>query len=209
MKDNRGVGTAPDLCVIVLAGGAGRRVGGTAKPVLAVAGEAMLSRVLAASGESRVRVVVGPPGLPLPPGVGHTREQPAGSGPVAAVAAGLRALGPEEHGIPRQVAVLASDLPFLTAPALAQLRDALARTGADVAVYRDGTGRRQLLCGVWWEPALRAVLPADPAGAPMRQLFSGLHVAEVGYVGEGPPPWYDCDTPEELAQARQWARSTR
>lgn len=198
--------TMPELCMIVLAGGAGRRLGNTAKPTLTVAGEPMLERVLRAGDEARIRVVVGPPDLPVPPGVGWTRERPAGSGPVAALAAGLVAVGPEEHGVPRQIALLAGDLPFLTAGALDELRDTLARTGADVAVYRDADGRRQLLCGVWWEPVLRAVVPAEPAGARVSALYDGLHVAELDHTGTGPPPWYDCDTPDDLAHAEAWAR---
>jgi molybdenum cofactor guanylyltransferase len=193
------------MCVIVLAGGAGRRIGGPDKPNLEVAGETMVARVLGAAPGSRIRVVVGPPDLEVPDGVAHALEDPPGGGPVAAVAAGLRALGPEEPTVPRQVAVLACDLPFLTADALAWLSSGLARTGADVAVYRDPQGHRQLLCGVWWERRLRTALPAQPAGVPMRALFAGLNVAEVDPPTAGPPPWYDCDTPEELAQARAWA----
>lgn len=196
----------PELCMIVLAGGAGRRLGSVAKPTLPVAGEPMLARVLRAGEGARVRVVVGPPDLPVPAGVGWTRERPPGSGPVAALAAGLVAIGSEEHGVPRQIAVLAGDLPFLGAGALEALRVALARTGADVAVYRDSGGRRQLLCGLWWEPVVRAVVPAEPAGARMSALFDGLRVVEIDHTGADPPPWYDCDTPDDLARAEAWAR---
>lgn len=205
MRKNRGVHSGPEFAVIVLAGGAGRRIGGDGKPLLSVAGEAMLGRVLSATEHARTRVVVGPSHLGLPPGVALAREQPVGSGPVAALAAGLAAIGPADDMVAREVAVLASDLPFLTAHALHALRQALVRTGAHVAVYRDGAGRRQLLCGVWWESALRAVLPSRVAGAPVRRLFQGLHVAELEHTGVEPPPWYDCDTPEDLAIARRWA----
>ncbi len=200
------MGTGADRCVIVLAGGSGRRMGAAAKPMLPVAGGTMLSRVLDAGTGSRIRVVVGPPELSVPLGVGQARERPVGGGPVAGLAAGLSALGPADDLIPREVAVLGCDLPFLTADALDRLGDALTRTGAHVAVYRDRAGRRQLLCGLWWEPVLRSVLPGDPHGAPMRSLFAGLHVAELDHTGTGPPPWYDCDTPEELATAREWAK---
>jgi molybdopterin-guanine dinucleotide biosynthesis protein A len=206
MAQNHCVGTgAAERCVIVLAGGAGQRMGLVDKPTLPVAGAAMLHRVLHAGTGARIRVVVGPPELPVPPGVGQARERPVGGGPVAGLAAGLTALGPGDDEIPRQVAVLGCDLPFLTAGSLDALSETLARTGAHVAVYRDATGRRQLLCGVWWEPVLRAVLPGDPHGAPMRSLFTELNVAELDYTGDGPPPWYDCDTPEDLATAREWA----
>jgi len=205
MRDNTTVRTAADLAVIVLAGGAGRRMGGNAKPTLPVDGEPMLARVLRASAGARIRVVVGPPDLPCPPDVGHASEQPSGGGPVAGLAAGLDALGPAGD-LPRLVAVLAGDLPFLTAGAIERLCEELTRTGAHAAFYRDADGRRQLLCGVWWEPVLRAALPQRVAGAPMRALIAGLAVADVEHTEATPPPWYDCDTPEELATAQDWAR---
>jgi molybdopterin-guanine dinucleotide biosynthesis protein A len=204
MRDNTSVRKAADLAVIVLAGGAGRRMGGDAKPALPVDGEPMLARVLRASAGVRIRVVVGPPGLPRPPDVGQVSEQPPGGGPVAGLAAGLDALGPAGD-LPRLVAVLAGDLPFLTAGAIERLCEALTRTGAHAAFYRDAEGRRQLLCGVWWESALRAALPERVAGAPMRALVAGLAVADVEHSGATPPPWYDCDTPEDLATAETLA----
>ncbi|NLU78099.1 NTP transferase domain-containing protein [Micromonospora sp. HNM0581] len=171
---------------VVLAGGAGRRMGGPDKPVLPVGGVPMRERVLAAVADASPRILVGPG--PAIIGVRLTREQPPGGGPVAAVAAGLALLDIE---VPA-VALLAADLPMLTRLAVGRLLDHLHSTGIDPlrsdrpaswpapdaeaestgtsgtgspgavtfdgACYLDRSGRRQTLCGVWRPAALRAAL---------------------------------------------------
>jgi molybdopterin-guanine dinucleotide biosynthesis protein A len=163
----------------------------------------MLDRVLAAVADAAPRIVVGPPALTVPPGVLLTQEQPPGGGPVAAAAAGL-ALAPA--GVP-VVALLAADLPLLTAEAVTALRRALG--DADAALYVDADGRRQLLCGLWRTAALRAAvdrLGAGVTGASVRALLAGVRVAEESWAGTGPPPWFDCDTDADLRRVREWAR---
>ncbi|MBQ1043751.1 NTP transferase domain-containing protein [Micromonospora sp. C72] len=105
---------------VVLAGGAARRMGGVDKPARPVGGRSMLHRVLAAVADADQRIVVGPSG-PLPDGVRTTHEDPPGGGPVAATAAGLALLDPGTT----TVALLAADLPLLTAAAVTELRRAL------------------------------------------------------------------------------------
>jgi molybdopterin-guanine dinucleotide biosynthesis protein A len=202
---------------LVLAGGAGRRMGDPAKPLLPVGGVPMLRRVLDAVPAARPLIVVGPPELAaeLPAGAVLTREDPPGGGPVAAVAAGAAHL--PHDGL---VLVTAADLPFLTPTAVATLASRLGPSGAkdpqtlgpigaddgdvgraDVALFVDEGGRAQHLCAMWRIPALRAALPARPHGASMRGLLDGVAVARVRWTGGGPPPWYDCDTPDELRRA--------
>ncbi|MFB7936855.1 DUF6457 domain-containing protein [Streptomyces sp. NPDC056049] len=82
---------------VVLAGGAARRLGGVDKPGLRVGGRALLDRVLAACAGARLTVVVGDPRPTVRP-VRWTRERPAGTGPVAALAAGAAALGTTAAG---------------------------------------------------------------------------------------------------------------
>lgn len=197
------VGPVSEYAAIVLAGGAGRRMGGPGKPALPVGGVPMLTRVLAAVADAAPRVVVGPESLAatLPEGVRLTREEPPGAGPAAATAAGLELIPP---GTP-YVALLAGDLPFLTAGAVGALRRAGA--GLDGAVFVDDTGERQVLCGLWRTDRLRANLAAlgDPVKRSIRRLVAGLRVAELRWTEPGPPPWYDCDTESELRTAREWA----
>src|SRR5258708_19988550 len=102
------------FAVVILAGGAARRVGGATKPSLRVGGRPLLIRVLDAVVQAQPRIVVGPPDLAglLPPDVTLTHESPPGGDPVAATAAGLELLA---HLDPAdQVGVFASDLPFLS-----------------------------------------------------------------------------------------------
>ncbi|WP_406066704.1 molybdenum cofactor guanylyltransferase [Micromonospora sp. NBC_00860] len=83
----------------------------------------------------------------------------------------------------------------------------------DGVCFVDGDGRRQSLCGVWRVAALRAAVDrltvergGSLAGAPVRALLAGLVVREVAWSGEGPPPWFDCDTDEDVRRAEEWAR---
>ncbi|MEU8259732.1 NTP transferase domain-containing protein [Micromonospora sp. NPDC048999] len=193
---------------VVLSGGAARRMGGVDKPARPVGGRSMLHRVLAAVVDAAPRIVVGPAG-PLPAGVRVTREAPPGGGPVAATAAGLARLGPGTTTI----ALLAADLPLLTPAAVTDLRRVLEGSGADVACYVDGDGRRQQLCGVWRAAALRAAVDrlavergGTVDGAPVRGLLAGADVREVTWSGFGPPPWFDCDTDEDVRRAEEWTR---
>jgi molybdopterin-guanine dinucleotide biosynthesis protein A len=175
-------------------------MGGSDKPALVVAGRSLRDRVLDAVADADPRVVVGGR-ADVPAGVGYTREDPPGGGPVAAVAAGLAALGPR----PRYVALVAGDLPMLTTAAVATLRSSLST--ADGALFVDGDGRRQLLCGVWRaEPQRRRItqLAAEVHGASMRALVEPLRVVEVSWAGDGPSPWYDCDTEDDLRKVREW-----
>ncbi|WP_290059801.1 molybdenum cofactor guanylyltransferase, partial [Amycolatopsis solani] len=90
---------------IVLAGGSARRLSGVDKPDLSVGGKPLLARAVhALDGAVRV-IVVGPRRAGFD--VVWTREPVPGTGPVAALAAGL-AFVPDDA---EAVAVLAADLP--------------------------------------------------------------------------------------------------
>lgn len=199
---------------IVLAGGAGRRLGGVDKPALRVGGGTLLERVLVAVGPVPT-VVVGPP-RSLPEGVFSAREEPPGSGPAAALAAGWAVLDEalatrtrDDQGTDGAaardralVAVLAADLPALTARTLRALAAAVPADGsADGAVLTDLEGRRQDLVGVWRRDALGGALAqrAEWVGAPLRAVFAPLRAVEL--VDERGAA-ADIDTPEDL---RRWA----
>jgi molybdopterin-guanine dinucleotide biosynthesis protein A len=188
---------SPPYTAVVLAGGRAARLGGQAKPQLVVGGRTMLAAVLAAVPDAVRRVVVGP-AQPVPDDVVLIRERPPGGGPVAALRAGLPEVATDV------VAVLAGDLPFLTAELVGELRQALTDDG--VLVVDDG-GRDQLLLGLWRTDALRAAVAGAREPTSMRRVLSGLAVRRVHPVpvpGQ-PPPWLDCDTPADLARARQLA----
>jgi molybdenum cofactor guanylyltransferase len=182
---------------VVLAGGAARRMGGVDKPAAVVGGVPMLDRVLAAVPVEADVVVVGPERRTARP-VRWAREDPPGGGPLAALAAGLAAVRAE------RVLVLAADLPFLTPGAVAALLDAVG--DGDGALLVDGEGRAQWLCSAWRTASVRRALPAgDLAGLPLRAALGGLRATRVATVVDGPTPWLDCDTPEDLRRAEERA----
>jgi len=187
---------------IVLAGGAGRRLGGVDKAALAVGGKSLLDRVLAAVEESPVVVVVGPPRLAAR-SVLFTSEHPAGGGPAAALAAGLPMVTGDF------VAVLAADLPFVTADIVRHLAAQIgSRSGALVV---DGDGNDQLLVGVWRIASLRdAVSAAGPlANRGLHNMLGRLNPVRVvlpplqpGMIE--PQAWWDCDTPADVRRAEEY-----
>ncbi|GGM83866.1 molybdenum cofactor guanylyltransferase [Dactylosporangium sucinum] len=188
------------VAAVVLAGGPGRRMGGRDKPMVPVDGVPMLARVLTAVAAIATEVVVvGPDRGDLGPGVLTVQEQPPGGGPVAGLDAGLAAL----RTAPDVVLVLAADLPRLDAPAVRRLVGAVDER--DGAVFVDGDGRRQVLCGAFRSAALRTALSrvGDPAGVAVRQLIEGLDVGEVGWDESGIPPYFDCDTEADLRRVHE------
>jgi molybdopterin-guanine dinucleotide biosynthesis protein A len=163
-----------------------------------VGGRSMLATVLEAVADAADRVVVGPD-QPVPPDVLLVREHPPGGGPVAALRAGLAEVDTDV------VAVLAGDLPFLTARLIADLRD---RLSSDGVLVLDESGREQLLLGVWRTAPLRAAVAAAGQPTSMRKVLAPLSADRwrPDVPAGTPPPWLDCDTPADLARARQVAR---
>jgi len=138
------------LTGILLAGGASSRFG-SPKELAVVDGETLGDRAWRLLGETcDERIRVGPGGLADP-----------GTGPVAAIAAGLRAAS---HEI---AVVIPVDMPKLTAAALRELAAAC----RDVAVAQDGP----LPCAV-----ARRMLPAfETDEQRLRTVLAGLDTAQI------------------------------
>jgi molybdopterin-guanine dinucleotide biosynthesis protein A len=187
------------FAAVVLAGGAGRRLGGVDKPALVIGSTSLLDRAIGAVAAAEEIVVVGPR-RPGGTAVHWALEEPRGAGPVAALAAGIAVLGPELSAA-TEVVVLAADLLAIEPDTIDRLRAALAaRPDADGALLVDAAGRRQWLTSVWRLGALRSALPANPVGAALRVVLGALAVVEVlERAGESA----DVDTPEDLAAARR------
>jgi len=183
---------------VVLAGGRARRLGGVDKPALSVGDRTLLDGVLAACDGAEPIVVVGPP-RPTARPVLWEREEPSHGGPLAALAAGLRAV---PAGV-EVTALLAADLPNLTRGTLRRLHEALGED-RDGALLVDAAGLRQWLCGVWRTEAVRAALAAagDPTDRPVRALLGRLDAAEVAAE---PGEAFDVDTPDDLRVAGRHA----
>jgi molybdopterin-guanine dinucleotide biosynthesis protein A len=175
---------------IVLAGGSATRMGSTDKAALRVDGITLLDRVLAAVTDAQTVIVVGEP-RPTQQVVTWTREQPDGTGPAAAARAGLDLVTAD------LVMLLAADLPFFTTATATRL---LANAGETGAVLVDADGREQWLAGAWHTGVLRAA-DLRPGGS-LRSALSPLRPTLVPAEGT---EVLDCDTPEDLARARELA----
>jgi molybdenum cofactor guanylyltransferase len=169
---------------------------GTDKAGLVVDGRTLAERTaaaLAAVCDPVLEVGPGHTGLPA------VREDPPGSGPLAALGAGWAALSAAGHrGL---VMVLAVDMPYVTPELLRLLAD---RPGPTTAVPRH-LGRAQPLCARFGPEALDLVAGLLAAGE--RSMQALLAAAEVDWVepGEwepvaGPNAFTDIDVPADLAR---------
>ena len=107
-----------------------------------------------------------------------------------------------------RVAVLGGDLPFVTAAVLDDLRRAVAADdGPALALLVNDDGRDQPLCAVWRTAALRTALAGVGAGTPLRQVVAAAPTVlrrTVPVRAGSAPALFDCDTPADLARAREW-----
>ncbi|MBS2963284.1 molybdenum cofactor guanylyltransferase [Actinocrinis puniceicyclus] len=190
--------------VLILAGGASRRLRGADKPMVEIGGRTLLDRVIDACAEEAEPgggsvVVVGPP-RPTARPVRWVREEPPGGGPVAAIAAGLTA------GADPWVGVFAADLPFLTRETVHSLwmAAARARSACDGAVAVDAAGREQWLAAVYRREALASRLGpiGANAGFALRRVVHDLALVRLAQPGDAV---LDCDTWEDVVTARRIA----
>lgn len=183
---------------IVLAGGAGRRMGGGDKLAMDVGGSTLLDRVIdgVRAAGARTVVAVGPRRATADADVVWTIEDQPGGGPVPALAAGVAALPAGPDGA---VVVLAGDLAFVGHSGLVP-RLVAALGDHDAAVAVDVDGRDQHLTAAYRRSALR---PSPAAGTPVRALLEGLRVARV--PASRAEDTLDCDTPDDVERARRCA----
>lgn len=190
---------APDA--VVLAGGLAKRLEGADKPALEIGGVTLLDRVIEACIGARSLVCVGPR-RETRRKVRWTREEPPGSGPVAALAAGLAAETGAESA--PHVLVLAADLPFLGATIVHTLWTSA--RGHDGAVLVDAEGRDQWLAACYARDVLErriaelSAASGGTAGLSLRRLLAGLDLVRV------PDPdgqSFDCDTWEDVRHVRR------
>lgn len=183
---------APAFDAIVLAGGSSRRLNGADKAMIDIAGTTLLDRSLAAVSDAGKIVCVGPQ-RPGHSEVIWTEENPPGSGPAAAIVAGLDLVG-------RPITVVLSvDNPFVDAA----LVERLARRCASSVgvVVTDGDGRLHPLIAAYPTDLLRASAAGLPSteGASVAQLLSGVPYATL----EDDDAARDCDTWDDIERARE------
>lgn len=188
---------------VVLAGGAGRRIGG-AKAVVELHGTPLVRYPLRALQAVLAEVVVvAKPGTPLPPlpGVPIWLEPAEPRHPLAGIVHALEGAGAASGSgeEAREILVSAGDLPFLEPGLVERLVHADAG-GAPAVVPRAG-GRLQPLLARYAPAAyapLAAALRCDPL-PPVTDVVAALgpHVLELADV----QPFFNVNLPEDLLTA--------
>lgn len=199
---------------IVLAGGASTRMGGVDKTRLPVAGTTSLERVLRAAPADHL-IVVGPQqqdaaDLQARYGARFVREDPPGSGPLAALARGVEEaqhLLADGDPASARILLLGGDMPLLRTETLTALRD----HATDRVAALEADGRTQFLCAAWPLSRLRTALDAvaHPEGGwqdlSLRRLYADLGPDELITRPARGLEGADMDTPEDLDQVRRSA----
>ena len=187
--------TTDRVAAILLTGGASRRMGHD-KPQLVIEGTTLARRtgaLLRLVTEAAVEVGPGHSGLVA------TLEEPAGNGPLAAIAAGRRRL--REMGSVGAALVVACDLPFLSEKLLRFLADCDA-PGTVLPVVE---GHVQPLCARWSPRDLDAASELVARGVRSLQHLNVL--SDVTLLKESDwenvasaETFRDVDSPEDLAR---------
>jgi molybdopterin-guanine dinucleotide biosynthesis protein A len=176
------MGVIRNFDAIVVAGGRGSRLGGIDKPALRIGDSSLLDRALGAVHEAqRVSVVRHTDDVAVDARTTRTVEQPALSGPAAAIAAGLADLErTQRRGKgPGFVAVLAADLPRVHEAFASLLRNGVS-ANADGLVAIDPEGREQPLLAIYRAASLRAAVAAHPTtGLGVGRLIAELRLTRI------------------------------
>lgn len=187
--------------VLVLAGGASRRMG-TDKRLVSVDGVPMLQRTLGRLAPASSLVVIDPrdpPAIALPPCARFVADTRPGEGPLAALEAGLQATDAPV------VEVVGGDMPWVR-PALLSLLTLRLLTDpeADVACLSDRRGPRPLPLALRRDPTLRRITALlDGGERRLRALLPGAQVLQPDHwrtVDPSGETLRDVDTPADLVR---------
>lgn len=192
---------------MILAGGEGRRMGGVDKGLLTLGGGTLLSHVIAriegqagalalnANGDADRFAGYGlPVHADAIPG-----EDGALLGPLAGVLTGM--IWAEGLGAQR-VLTVAADTPFLPDDLVARLT---ACEGEGPVLAQSASGRHPT-CGLW--PVRLRVALEEALGHGTRRLGQWAQAQGAVWVmfeGNSPDPFFNINTPEDLATAQTWA----
>jgi len=179
---------------VVLAGGLGRRIGGS-KAIVELNRRPLISYPLESVWRALGNVAIVAKidtELPSMPGVTVWVEPEAPRHPLTGI---LHALAVAEG---RPVLVCAGDMPFVTPDLIGQVADA--EPGGAAAVVATGAGRLQPLLACYQPQALELLSSARTrAGQPLRDAIAAIDPAL--YEVEDPDLLFNVNTPDDLLQA--------
>lgn len=198
--------TMREVAAAIIAGGPARRLGGVAKPLLEVGGQAVADRQLAVLRPlfARVFVVANDPAPWAGRGVEVAADRVVGAGPLAGLAAALAAAGGAAA-----VVCVAGDLPFLSPALLAALRD---RAPEARALAPRRAGRAEPLCARY-ATDLRILVEArlQTGRFALHELLEATDTAWLDDAGLAPLDpeglsFVNLNTPDDLRRAEELAR---
>ncbi|HUW77463.1 MAG TPA: molybdenum cofactor guanylyltransferase [Candidatus Nanopelagicaceae bacterium] len=188
--------------VVVLSGGRASRLGRDKASTL-INGVTMMERIFRTIPNDAQVIVVGEYLLDSDRDVIVTRESPVGAGPLAALTAGVAEIAHD------QFLLLAVDMPFvgdIGQRLLELLRDS--PTENDAIIPIDSVGNLQPLCAAYRTESVRNALSSVGivVNGSIKRLLGELHFETLNETD----PWMlsDVDTPKDLQDARDHARST-
>ena len=197
-----------DTLGLILAGGLARRMGGGDKALLPLAGRPMLDHVVArlrGQCDGLLLNANGDParfasfGLPV---VADT--VPDFAGPLAGILAGLDWLAVHRPQTPWLLSV-AGDTPFLPADLAARLHATRAAAGMPLACAASA-GRAHHAIGLWPVSLQEDLRRSLAAGERKIGAWTGRHgVASAEWPAEPFDPFFNINTPEDLAEAERLA----
>jgi molybdopterin-guanine dinucleotide biosynthesis protein A len=203
-------GQKAPVLALILAGGLGRRMGGTSKPMLDLGGVRLIERVIRAAQAQCEAVAINlhdatpeaqaafaPFDLPL-----LADALPGHAGPLAGVLAGLDYAAAKGFGA---LLSLPCDCPFLPDDLAARLYEAAQKSPAGLACAASG-GRTHHVVALWptrlREKLRRALVDEDLRKVGQFQQTIGC--AQVEWFFRTRDPFFNVNTPEELLQAQEW-----
>jgi molybdenum cofactor guanylyltransferase len=201
----------PPTLGLVLAGGLARRMGGGDKALIRIGEETILDRALARFAPQCVAVIINANGDParfdrfgVPVVADSVAEFP---GPLAGILAGLDwAAGHPPHV--EWVASVPGDCPFLPRDVVRRLHGARNTAAVPLACARSGEWRHPVV-GLWpvgLRHDLRHALVEE--GLRKIEVWTARHGAAVAeWPAEPVDPFFNVNTPEDLAAATQMAAS--
>jgi molybdopterin-guanine dinucleotide biosynthesis protein A len=201
-------GPVPPTLGVILAGGLARRMGGGDKPLLRLGGRTLLDHVAERLGPQCSGLILninGPPArfgevrLPVVPD-----PLPGHPGPLAGILAALDWAAAHRPGIAWVVSA-PGDTPFLPPDLVPRLHEARESAGLPLAAAASG-GQLHPAVGLWPVDLRHDLREAVAAGGlrSVRDWANRHGMAQASWGSEPPDPFFNINTPEDLARAGAW-----
>ncbi|MEM8742637.1 MAG: molybdenum cofactor guanylyltransferase MobA [Pseudomonadota bacterium] len=191
---------------VILAGGQARRMGGRDKPLLTLAGQALIAHVAARLAPQTAGLIISANGDPArfsALGLTVIADASPGQGPLGGVLAGLQHAQALGH---RSIVTAPADTPFLPRDLVRGLRAAAYAQDSAFAYAEGRVGPGAYVphpvCALWpvtARPMLEAAL-ADGRRA-VGPALDAAGAARIAFSAAPRDPFFNINTPEDLARA--------